>query len=595
MLTLASGSTSPLARDLLIVLLAASIVAMMLHRLRVAVAPGYLIAGAIIGPYAAGLVSDPDSVESISSIATILLMFLIGLHLDLSSLRGGMVRTLLIGVVSSVVTTAIFVPLGMLFHLDLASSLTVAMGLSMSSTALVLKLLQARREMNQLRGRIAFGVLIVQDVLAIVALAVIPVLAAWRGSSSARMLAQEPGQAAMEPTINVLAQAALVLGVLALMIVLGRVLLPRLLREAARESSGELLLVLSAAIALGAAGAMTAVGVSAELGAFLAGFLLAGTPFRYQLSGKLAPLRDLFMAAFFTAVGMKLDVGASLQLWWVVGLASVLLIVVKTLGISVSAWALGIPAAPAVSSGLVLAQAGEFSLVVLAAGATAGLVSDVAMTVLVAASINSLVFTPLLAEAGRWADRALCNAPMPPWIRSATPLAHPSPSTTPSDAPELEQPPSFDVVIAGYGPVGRAAADALEREGARITVIELNARTVQKQATLGRRIVFGDAANDSVLESAGIEHADALVLAVPDEQSVIRACQAARALAPDLFIAVRTNSLSMGMRALQVGADHAVVEEMATAVAMAREVTQKVRERREGKDTGPKLYRMRED
>jgi CPA2 family monovalent cation:H+ antiporter-2 len=144
-------------------------------------------------------------------------------------------------------------------------------------------------------------------------------------------------------------------------------------------------------------------------------------------------------------------------------------------------------------------------------------------------------------------------------------------------------------IVAGFGPVGRAVADRLERLGVRTTIVELNPRTVEKQFELGRSIVYGDAANREVLERAGIESADAVILTMPDEEAVLRSCRLIRLIHPGVFIAARVNMLSKGLQAMQLGADHTVVEELATAQAMADEVVLKLRQR-EGGEEGPRLY-----
>jgi CPA2 family monovalent cation:H+ antiporter-2 len=340
-----------------------------------------------------------------------------------------------------------------------------------------------------------------------------------------------------------------------------------LLAEAAKDSTNELLLVLSAAFGLGAAVLTAYLDLSPELGAFLAGFLLAGTPFRFQLSGMIGPMRDLFMAVFFTAVGLQLDMGAIGGIWWVVLIAFVLVTVLKVLSIGGSAWLLGAPPAVAVTTGVTLAQAGEFTLVVLGFATAAGIFDglEIVPSAMIAVVFLSLLTTPPLMSLARRAGALAVSWPQAPWFKRATfaRSSHDASDTADDD---------YHVVIAGFGPVGRALAEKFVARGVKVAVIELNQKTVERQAGLGRRIVYGDATNPEVLQSAGVPTADAVVLTIPDDQAMLRATKVIRGMNSTAFIAARTNYLSKAFLAKELGANHVTVEELATAEVMAGEV-----------------------
>ncbi|MEL6795973.1 MAG: NAD-binding protein, partial [Planctomycetota bacterium] len=348
----------------------------------------------------------------------------------------------------------------------------------------------------------------------------------------------------------------------------GITLLPRLLAEAARDSTNELLLVLSAALGLGTAVLTAYLDLSPELGAFLAGFLLAGTPFRFQLSGMIGPMRDLFMAVFFTAVGLQLNMGAIGPIWWVILIAFVLVTVLKFITIGGSAWLLGAPPAVAVTTGVTLAQAGEFTLVIMgfatAAGIFAGL--EIVPSAMIAVVFLSLLTTPPLMATARLLGSSAVGWPQAPWFKRGT-FARSSQDTAATDQQRR-------VVIAGFGPVGRSLAEKFLKRGVELSVIELNRKTVEKQMGLGRRIVYGDATNPEVLESAGVSTADAIVLTIPDDDAMLRACKVIRNMNKSAFIAARTNYLSKAFLARELGANHVTVEELATAEAMAEQVLQ---------------------
>jgi Kef-type K+ transport system membrane component KefB len=587
--------------DLLAILAVASIVTLAVRRLRLATIPGYLIAGALIGPYALGLVHDPASVENISRLAVIFLMFGVGLSLDLNAVRGAMFHILLMGVMSTAVAALVGWPIAMAFGLSAPAALVVAIALTMSSTAVTLRILQERKELRLSHARVCVGVSVVQDLCSPAVLAVMPLLALW--ASAGASTATAPGPDVLR---GLVVQAALALVGIVALILVARYVLPRLLAEAAHGSE-EVMLVLSAAIALGAGLLTASLGLSAELGAFLGGFMLSSTPFRYQIVGLLAPTRDLFMAVFFTAVGLSVHPGVVFEGWWVIGLAVLLLIVVKGGVIAASVWTFGGTGPVALLVGGVLAQAGEFTLVLIGAARGFDLVDDRARSMLVGVVVVSLILTPMLYQIAVRMRPRVSRVPLAPWMRrfvesgeegkgDRRTMAEMGFRRRADEAATRREDKLLEgarAIVAGFGPVGRAVADGLERRGVMVTVIELNPRTVQRQHLIGRSVVYGDASNPEVLESAGLPDVNAVVLTMPDEDAMLRACQIIRGARPDVFISARVSALSRAIQAMQLGADHTVVEELATAEAMAAQVLQKVQERAAGEDNGPKLYTQR--
>jgi Kef-type K+ transport system membrane component KefB len=585
-----SAGSSRLAIDLLAILSAAGLVALLARKINLATIPCYLIAGALIGPHALGAAGvGEDGSEGISSLATVMLMFTIGLHLDINGLRGGLVSIALVTVISAVLCILVGWPLGILFGLSSPAAIVVGMALSISSTAVVLQILEQKRELHLVQGRTALGVLVLQDMLVPLLMAAVPLLALWSGGSE--RVGPPPS------TARIASEALVAIGGVAALVIVGRLALPRLLRAAA--FSQEVLLVVSAAVALASAVATAALKFSPELGAFLAGFLLASTPFRYQLAGMLAPLRDLFLAIFFTAIGLDLNIQTLLSGWWIVLLAVVATVTFKGLITGMTAWAAGASGAVAVFLAFALAQGGEFSLVLLAQARTAGILTNNQNALAIACIVVTLIITPNLMQLSRRLMPAARRLPPAWWIRKSMlrdATAHPQLEAEPGDAAEGEGTggPALGslAIIAGFGPVGRAVADTLEKRGVIVTVIELNPRTVEKQHAMGRSIVYGDAGNPEVLHKAGLDRAEAIVLTMPDEEAVLRACRVIRQTKPDVFIAARLNVLSKALQAMQQGADHTVVEELATAEAMAKQVIIKLEQRAAGDDAGPKLYQL---
>ncbi|MEC9374381.1 MAG: cation:proton antiporter [Planctomycetota bacterium] len=568
-----TAGEAQLVLDLLVILATAGLVAAVLQRLRMAVAPAYLIAGAFIGPNALGFVRSGENIEAISSLAIILLLFGIGLHMHLPALKGSFRALITAGVGAVVLTIAALWPLSMLFGLSAPTGLAVSMALSLSSTAVVLRILGQQREMSTPYGRLAFAILVIQDLLVLGMLAAFPLLSGWAGLNAEDAEPVSP--------LQVTADALLRIGGVSLLIIAGRLILPRLLTEAARSRSSEVMMVLSIATAIGAAVATKALGFSPELGAFLAGFLLSGTPFKHQIAGQVGPLRDLFIAVFFTTVGMLLVPATLLEFWWVILLATLALMLVKSIAIGATCWAVGATGSASLAAGMALSQAGEFSLVLVDVAADNGLVGPDVAGKVVAVVVLSLVATPSTLTMGKRLAGRLRDAPLAPWVKSSK-LRESEPDAPDGAIPKEERRQIRKVIVAGFGPVGRAVVDKLREAGVSVTIIELNPATVKTQAKLGREIVFGDVSNAEVLESAHVQDADAVILTIPDDAAVLAACKTIRTLAPDVFIAARTDFLSRGMLATGFGADLVTVDEIATAEVMQREVLKKLSERERG-------------
>jgi len=419
--------------------------------------------------------------------------------------------------------------------------------MAISSTAIVLRTLSLRRELRRPHGRASLVVLVVQDLAALVMLAILPLLSPREGSTFGEMAAG----------------AALSVGGVALLVVLGKLFAGRILREAARGPEGpQLMTIVGVVMAVGAGLATQRLGLSAELGAFIAGFLLADTPFRHQIAGAVAPLRDVLLAVFFTSVGMAVDPRLALEYWWVILLATVLVAVVKIVMIAGPLWAFGSSAPTAVQSGLSLAHGGEFSLVVLSAAAALNVVAPTTFALGVTVIVVSLTATPLMMSWGRTLAPRTTGWPAAPWVRRRVGASGDGDGRT------------DHVIIAGFGPVGRALAEQLDTDGVPFVIIDLNPDTVVRQEKRGRRAVYGDATNAEVLESAGIHGAAALALTIPDDDAAVRACSVAIRLAPTIYIVARLNSLGQGNLARSSGAREVIVEEI-TAARYVRDAVMK--------------------
>ncbi len=551
-----------IAIDLFVILAVAGLVAIVTQRMRLAIIPAYLIAGAVIGPNALGFVPTEQNLEAVSHLAIVLLLFGIGLELDISILKHGLARMILTGVGSCVVSVGVGYPVALAFGLTPPEALAICLAFSLSSTAVVLRIITARRELRRRSGRLSFAILVVQDVVVLAMLALLPAIAKWAGGAGAA----PDGDAQPMTLASFTGDALLMIGGVAVLVVTAKVILPILLRESLRGRRLEVMMLVGISAALAAAIVAQWIGFSLEMGAFLAGFVLAGTPFRHQLSGQIGPLRDIFSALFFTTVGMKVAPAIIVEHWWVILLGVAALVVIKTVVIGGICWTVGALPANAIIVGFSLAQAGEFSLILLGESGDLGIFRDAEVVVptAIAIVVISLILTPPLIDVGRRLARHAGGLGHAPWVRSRL-FDGKTPDAVAESSPR-------HIIIAGFGLIGRRIAEELEKAGVSYTVIELNPDTVAEQLRRHRSIVFGDVANLPVLESAGLGHADALILTVPDEDAVLRACVIARRRSPAMFIAVRTGLISHSRAATDIGADHVTVDEVATAEAMVRVV-----------------------
>lgn len=599
MLSLAAGTeVSPFITNLLVIAAAAAVVAVIAARFKLQLIPAYLMTGAVIGPFALGLADDKGEIVSIGELAIVFLLFGIGLHLDLGALRVGLAKMVTASVASIFIAFGLILPFALLIADHWTGAAVIALAGALSSTAIVLRVYQDRRELSRMHGRMALAVLVIQDIAVIPFLILVPLLGSWMPSVetvSDDLATSEIGtQIATES--SPLAQFGGAAAVVIAIVLAGRFVMPIVLNIGARSGGAarEILVIMALAFAMAAAVSTQLVGISPALGAFLGGFLLASTVFRHQLSGQISTLRDVALSVFFVTVGMTLDMGIVLSEILVIVSGLGLLWLIKGVAIAGACYGVGLSARLSLRSALALAGAGEFGLVIvsLAAGQY-GLLTTELVSIVTAIAVLSMLITPFLIGLGPKIPRHFPVPMVAPWVRSATLLApeerqtlralraehqskessdadNPSSEPTPEGASNADDTVNRHVIIAGYGVVGRAVADRLTSAGATVAVIEMNVETVRRQAARGRHFTYGDAADPQVLEHAGIADADAFILTIPDEQAALAAAQTARMLNSSVYIIVRTSYVSKAVGALEAGANDTVIEELVTASAMEK-------------------------
>ncbi len=520
--------------DLFVLLSVALLLGMVFERLRQNAVGGYLVAGILLGPGVSGWIGNVEDYRILAELGVALLLFTIGLEFSWSRLRelgsvalfGGTIQILLTAVIAALVSITVgFAP---------AEAIVVGAALSLSSTAVVLRVLTDRAMLDSLHGRNSLGILLLQD-LAVVPLVVL-ISALGEGLH---------GPAAFGGFALSLAGATVLV---AAMFLLTKYAFPRVLDMASAYRNRDLPMVLAFAVCLGAVVVCHALGLSPILGAFVAGMLLAESPFSQQIRADIIPLRAGFLTLFFASFGMMTRVPANQSLLMIVPLALAIMCG-KAIIVGFVIRLFRQPHGAAAATGLTLAQIGEFSFVLLELGYLQGLVTLATFQALLCACVLTLVLTPnVIVGAPRLGEiitRVLSRLPPP------SSEAHPDRETETSPGP---------VIIVGFGPAGQRVAEILREAAMRFTVVDLNPRSVAAQRS-SLPIEYGDATRPEILNHLGILHSRAVVVTVPDPQTSELIVRQAKRMAPCVPVIARSRYHAHAPGLLRAGADRLVDEE----------------------------------
>ncbi|MDI1271340.1 MAG: YbaL family putative K(+) efflux transporter [Polaromonas sp.] len=532
-------------------------------RLKLPSLVGYLLAGVLIGPFTPGFVADAAIASQLAEIGVMLLMFGVGLHFSLDDLLA--VRKIAVpgAVVQMTVATALGMGLAHWWGWNLGGALVFGLSLSVASTVVLLRALEARGVLDSANGRIAVGWLVVEDLAMVLVLVLLPPLAEWlsgRGEADVDSLWKSLGLTLLQ-----------VGGFVALMLVVGRRFFPWVLWQVQRTGSRELftLCVVSAAVGI-AFGATALFGVSFALGAFFAGMVMRESEFSHRAAEESLPLRDAFAVLFFVSVGMLFDpwviVERPLQVLAVVAI----IVVGKSLAAAALVLGFRYPLNTALTVSASLAQIGEFSFILVAMGASLGLLPPEGQSLVLAGALISIALNQLVFKTVE---------PLQRWILARSPLAR---KLEARDDPMAELPASTEekylsrqVVLVGYGRVGRRIADALTAQHLPFVVVEQNREVVERLRSEGLMAVSGDAAEPVVLVQAHIANARMLVIATPDTLNVRQMVNTARTLNPEIEIVARTHSEAEAKLLESENAGKIFLGEEELAQAMTRHVLER--------------------
>jgi transporter, monovalent cation:proton antiporter-2 (CPA2) family len=499
---------------------------------------GYLVGGMILGPAGAALMHNPSALLHFSELGVVILLFLIGLELKPARLFAMRKALFGLGGAQVVLTTAVIFTACLIFHGDFKISLIIGLGLSLSSTAFAIQIMSEKHELNTAYGRSSFAILLFQDLAAIPALAIIPFLA------TAAVRASSP-----DGNYNGLLKA---IAVIVVLIFAGRPLIERLLRNVANARSRELFTAAALLVVLATAALMQWIGLSAALGAFLAGVLLSDSEYRHQLEADMDSFKGLLLGLFFMAIGMSLEFDVVRSYWAEMLMALAGLFLVKALIIYGLGRVAGLGNVASQNMAVVLSQGGEFAFVLFGAAAGIELLDKNTNDFLIALVTLSMLVTSLVKIAHE---------------RFILPKL-----TKPKAAFDSIKNEQNQVLIAGFGRVGQVPARLLRMLKIDFTAFELDADQVQLIRRFGNKVYYGDASRLDLLHAAGAAEAKFFILAIDDVESSLKTAEVVRENFPNLRIFARARNRAHVFKLMDLGITDIWRETLASSVEMSEEL-----------------------
>ncbi|HMI91121.1 MAG TPA: cation:proton antiporter [Polyangiales bacterium] len=533
----------PLLDELAIVAALAVAVTVILSRLMLPTVAGLLLAGALLGPFGLRLATSVHAIEVLAEVGVVLLLFSIGLEFSLARLRDIFRQVALGGLLQVGLTTAVTASVAMALGEPFGRALFYGFAFALSSTAIVLRALAERRELDAPHGRFIVGTLIFQDLCVVPMVLIVPLL----GAES------DAGSAAVSIGVALIKAAVVVIGTVAI----SRFIVPKVLGWVDASRSREVFLLAILGLCIGTAWLTSLAGLSLALGAFLGGMVVADTEYGHRAMGDILPLRDAFVSIFFVSLGMLFDVRVVAAHPFLVAALLAGFLLAKGLLATLAAMAMRFPSRVAWLAGVGLAQFGEFGFVLTRLAETSGVIDKAASSPLLAAGIASMFLTPLLVRAAPHitaGERLLAPLERLIGVRSI------------DEADEGTAQLEGHVVIVGFGLAGRFAAQTLRECDIPFVVLELNSDNVRKGKELGLPVYYGDATSAEALHHAHIENARAVVLLMNDAQAAHRVVDTLKRVAPSVSILMRTRYLLERQPLLDLGAHDVVAEEVEGAV-----------------------------
>ena len=530
-------------QDIVVILTVSLAIIFLFKKFKLPSIVGFLIAGMIIGPYGFNLIKSVNQISVMAEIGVMLLMFTIGLEFSLSQLIKIKKFLLFAGGFQLLLTSVFSIIIFSILGIQLNQAIFFSLLVSLSSTAIVLKILSDKSELESPHGKISLGILILQDIAIVPMFLLLPLLSDFGDLS----------------IMDIAYKLFIAFSVLAGLLILSHFLMPRIVHQLANLRLREAFTIGIILLLLGTAYITHSFGLSFALGAFIAGLILSESEFNHQIASDILPFRDSFNSIFFVSIGLLLNIQFVVSNLLLISSLTLGILLVKTTVIVIIVIAMKYPLRVGILAGLGLAQIGEFSFVLGQAGLNFNLFqSDFYYNSFLASTIFSMVLTPFLIK-------------LSPFIAGKTSSFEKTKGLKNIELEDLND----HVVIAGFGLNGSNLARVLKESGIKYVVTELNPDTVKKEKAKGQKIIYGDISKEEVLKAVLIKKASIIVYAISDPAVTKMSLKLVKKINPNIYALVRTRYVNEIDELKKLGADYVVPEEFETAIHLFRKVLEK--------------------
>ncbi len=541
--------------DIVIIFGLSVLVTLLFQKIKLPTLLGYLMTGIIGGPYGLSLIKATTEVDHLAEIGVIFLLFLIGIEFSLKQLLSIKRAVFLGGSIQVMSTVAITFVSYYFFAYQWEKAVFMGFLFSLSSTAIVLKILTDKGEMHTPHGRIALAILIFQDLLVVPMMLLTPLLAGVEDNIALSLL---------DLTWKLLL-------VLVLVFVGARYLVPKLLFEVAKTRSQDLFILTTLLICFAIALLCYSIGLSLALGAFLAGLIISESEYSHQATGNITPFREIFTSFFFVSIGMLLDVSFLIaHLPFIIGL-TILVMIAKTAAASMAALALRYPPRTIFKTGLTLFQVGEFAFILSRSGIEYGLLDNNINQYFLSVSILTMALTPIVMNQSENISKYIYQLFIPRKIKIR--LQHLT--NTKASFNNVPTKLKNHLIIIGFGVNGQNLCKASKYAGIPYIIIELNPETVKREAEKGEPIIYGDAIQANILEHAHLGSARSVVIAISDLKAAEKVLTSIRRINKSIYVIVRTHSVQEMEPFLKLGANEVIPEDFETSVEIFTRIMHK--------------------
>jgi CPA2 family monovalent cation:H+ antiporter-2 len=525
-------------RDILILLFASVAIVIVFKQLGLSPALGYLVAGAAIGPFGFGVLTSTETTKSIAELGIVFLLFAIGLELTFNRLLTmrkyvlgfGSLQVILSGAAISFICLQVF-------HLDLETSIIVGSALAMSSTAIVMQVIEENGEESTRVGRLSFSILLMQDLAVIPILVLLPLLA-----KTELNLAHALGGAVLDAAIA-----------MAIIFIVGRLFLRPIYRLIAAAKNEVLFLSFTLIVVLGSAYLSDHMGLSFGMGAFMAGLMVAETEYKFRVEEQILSLESLLLGLFFMTIGMSFDFDLLIKSFPYIVMASLLLITVKSSIIVFLCRIFRFPLAPAIHAGLLLSQGGEFAFVVFVIAVQQKFIDlDLSQFLMTVVTVT-MALTPMLATLGRKIKARLYTKE----------VLHDN--KLKREVGDI----SKHIIIIGFSKFGRIVAYILRKRSVNYLILESNHRVVRLEKNKGYNIYYGDAMNIDILRYVSIERAESVIITMEDEIACMKITRFIHENFPNIHIITKSENINNASRFMKIGASKVVSKNLETGLQLS--------------------------